>query len=60
MTNKFQITIAKSQIRSKTKCPGLNWDTAARVSRIDEVIRAGCCVCASICPAGAIGKKEVA
>ncbi len=42
------------------KCPGLNWDAAAGVSRIDEVICAGCGVCASICPAGAISKKEVA
>jgi indolepyruvate ferredoxin oxidoreductase alpha subunit len=42
------------------KCPGLNWDAAAGVARIDEVICAGCGVCASICPAGAISKKEVA
>jgi indolepyruvate ferredoxin oxidoreductase alpha subunit len=42
------------------KCPGLNWDKNTRVSRIDEVICAGCGVCASICPAGAIDKKEVA
>ena len=41
------------------KCPGLNWDKSRQVSRIDEVICAGCGVCASICPAGAIGKKEV-
>ena len=40
------------------KCPGLNWDPQKRVSRIDEVICAGCGVCASICPAGAISKKE--
>ena len=42
------------------KCPGLNWDATAGVARIDEVICAGCGVCASICPAGAISKKEVA
>ena len=36
------------------KCPGLNWDKDAEVTRIDEVICSGCGVCASICPAGAI------
>ena len=42
------------------KCPGLNWIPDKRVSGIDEVICAGCGVCASICPSGAIRKKEVA
>ena len=42
------------------KCPGLNWDKEKRVSRIDAVICAGCGMCASICPSGAIRKKEVA
>jgi len=42
------------------KCPGLNWDKEKRVSRIDDVICAGCGVCASICPSGAIRRKEVA
>ena len=41
------------------KCPGLNWDKDKQVSRIDEVICAGCGVCESICPSGAIQKKEV-
>lgn len=39
------------------KCPGLAWDPTRRVSRIDEVICAGCGVCASLCPAGAIQKE---
>jgi indolepyruvate ferredoxin oxidoreductase alpha subunit len=42
------------------KCPGLIWDQDKGVSQIDEIICAGCGVCASICPAGAIRKKEVA
>lgn len=42
------------------RCPGLNWDEGRAVARIDEVICAGCGVCASICPSGAIQKKEAA
>lgn len=42
------------------KCPGLYWDNEQKVSRIDEVICAGCGVCASVCPAGAISRKEQA
>lgn len=41
-------------------CPGLVWDKAAGRSRVDEVVCAGCGVCASICPNGAIMKVEVA
>lgn len=41
-------------------CPGITWDTEKKVSRIDTIICAGCGVCADICPAGAIHKKEVA
>jgi indolepyruvate ferredoxin oxidoreductase alpha subunit len=41
------------------RCPGLIWDAEEGVTRIDEVICAGCGVCADICPAGAI-TKEVA
>jgi indolepyruvate ferredoxin oxidoreductase, alpha subunit len=42
------------------KCPGLNWDKEKKTARIDEVICAGCGVCASICPSGAIERREVA
>ncbi|GAB6096724.1 indolepyruvate ferredoxin oxidoreductase subunit alpha [Desulfatiferula olefinivorans] len=41
-------------------CPGLVWDKEAGRARIDEVVCAGCGVCASICPNGAIVKTEVA
>jgi len=42
------------------KCPGLSWDPVKKTTRIDDVICSGCGVCASICPSGAITKKEVA
>jgi indolepyruvate ferredoxin oxidoreductase alpha subunit len=42
------------------RCPGLVWDKEKGSARIDEVICAGCGVCASICPSGAIGRKEAA
>ncbi len=42
------------------KCPGLKWDGEGQVSGIDDVICVGCGVCASICPSGAIRRKEVA
>ena len=38
------------------RCPGLVWDKPNKVARIDEIVCAGCGVCASICPAGAIHK----
>jgi indolepyruvate ferredoxin oxidoreductase, alpha subunit len=40
------------------KCPGLTWDKEKKAARIDEVICAGCGVCASLCPSGAIARKE--
>ncbi|MBU2547658.1 MAG: indolepyruvate ferredoxin oxidoreductase [Proteobacteria bacterium] len=40
------------------RCPGLIWDKARGKAKVDEVICAGCGVCASICPAGAIEKVE--
>jgi indolepyruvate ferredoxin oxidoreductase alpha subunit len=42
------------------RCPGLIWDKERRTARIDEVICAGCGVCADICPSGAIRRKEAA
>jgi indolepyruvate ferredoxin oxidoreductase alpha subunit len=41
------------------KCPGLVWNNDKGVSGIDEVICTGCGVCASVCPSGAIQRKEV-
>lgn len=40
------------------RCPGLIWDQEKKAARIDEVICAGCGVCGSVCPAGAIRKQE--
>lgn len=42
------------------KCPGLIWDEAGGKARVDEALCAGCGFCASICPQGAIDRKEAA
>jgi indolepyruvate ferredoxin oxidoreductase, alpha subunit len=42
------------------RCPGLGWDPAKAKAVVDEVICAGCGVCAKICPAGAIQSQEAA
>lgn len=40
------------------RCPGLIWDEKKGVAGIDDAICIGCGVCSSICPSGAIQKKE--
>ena len=41
------------------RCPALTWDRTQKKAVVDEVICAGCGVCASICPQKAIIKTEV-
>ena len=41
------------------RCPGLIWATGRKKSRIDEIICAGCGVCADVCTHGAIIREEV-
>jgi len=68
---KFEVVVDESRCRGEDcgcnrictrifGCPGLIWDGEKKVSRIDEIICVGCGVCADICPAGAIIRKEVA
>ncbi len=42
------------------RCPGLMIDYSKGKAAIDEVVCAGCGICAGICPAGAIVRKEAA
>jgi len=42
------------------RCPGLLWNREKKKAQIDEVICAGCGVCAGICPAEAIRCEEAA
>lgn len=39
-------------------CPGNIWDASAGKAKIDEAVCAGCGVCATLCPAGAILVEE--
>ncbi len=41
------------------RCPGLVWNSSTGKAVIDEIICAGCGVCADICPSGAIKRSEV-
>jgi indolepyruvate ferredoxin oxidoreductase alpha subunit len=40
------------------RCPALVWDQESGKAKVDTVLCAGCGVCASVCPKGAIQKKE--
>jgi len=40
------------------RCPALTWDRTKKKAVVDEVICAGCGVCASICPQQAIMKSQ--
>ena len=49
---------ATGSARGCSSAPGLIWDPREGKSKVDEVICAGCGVCADICPEGAIIKEE--
>jgi len=40
------------------RCPGLIWDNTSEKAKIDEVICAGCGICADICPQEAIEREK--
>ncbi len=40
------------------RCPGLVWDKGKKKAHIDEVICAGCGVCADVCTHGAIVREQ--
>jgi indolepyruvate ferredoxin oxidoreductase alpha subunit len=40
------------------RCPALTWDRNKKKAAVDDVICAGCGVCASICPEQAIMKMQ--
>ncbi|HOD36223.1 MAG TPA: thiamine pyrophosphate-dependent enzyme [Syntrophales bacterium] len=67
---KYEVTVDEDRCRGENcgcnrictrifGCPGLIWDREKKVSRIDDIICTACGVCADICPAGAIVRKEV-
>ncbi len=41
------------------RCPGLVWNKAESHAQVDEILCAGCGVCADICPGSAIKRSEV-
>jgi indolepyruvate ferredoxin oxidoreductase, alpha subunit len=70
-TKKFEMKVVEEACRGENcgcnrlctrifRCPGLVWDAEQGISKIDDAICVGCGVCADICPAGAIDRKEVA
>jgi len=67
---KYEVRVDQEACRGETcgcnrlctrifRCPGLIWDETNKAAQVDEVICAGCGVCADICPEGAIIREEV-